>query len=209
MSYLFISVVIAVLALDTTIAFQLLLSQPIFTCTFLGLILGDVMVGAEIGAMMQLLWLNTVPAGGIRAPDGNIASMVTCAVVLIFTGELTPNVLWLTAFLAGLVASFLGNWLTTLRRRVNQWLYQQSLKAVEEVEVSRINLLQWGPPLFHVVTVAISVTAMFLVVGFGIDMFADQAGNFEQQLFWIKPMIWAMGLGLLADLLWKNLRSRG
>ena len=59
-----LSLFIAFLGLDTTIAFQVMISQPIFSCPILGWLLGDPLTGMEIGAMMQLLWLNNIPAGG-------------------------------------------------------------------------------------------------------------------------------------------------
>ena len=178
-----IAFVIAILALDTTIAFQLLLSQPVFSCSILGFLMGDAMTGAQIGTMMQLLWLNAVPTGGVRAPEGEIASMVTCAIVLLFSSAVTPNVLLTVAFVMGLIVSHLAMSLTSLRRQVNRWFYHQVLQAIEEDKLSRIGLLHWGPPLFYVAMVTTGLSLIFAALSFGVMLFADKINKFEQQLF--------------------------
>ena len=58
-----IALFIGFLSLDTTIAFQMLISQPIFSCGILGWIFGNPALGIEIGIMMQLLWINIIPSG--------------------------------------------------------------------------------------------------------------------------------------------------
>jgi len=42
MDLIFLSAIIGFLALDTTVAFQMLLSSPLFACPILGWILGDI-----------------------------------------------------------------------------------------------------------------------------------------------------------------------
>ena len=63
MELILISVFISILALDITIAFQVLISSPIFAGPLLGWLLGDVWLGFEMGFLFQLLWLSKIPAG--------------------------------------------------------------------------------------------------------------------------------------------------
>ncbi len=61
--------IILLLSYDTTLFFQSLLSQPIFSCQLIGLLAGDYELGLAIGAVSQILFLSYAPVGGARIPD--------------------------------------------------------------------------------------------------------------------------------------------
>ena len=63
----------ALLELDTTYAFQTLVSRPIIAGPIFGLVTGDVMAGVQVGIFAELLFVDVSPLGGIIPPSGVIA----------------------------------------------------------------------------------------------------------------------------------------
>lgn len=66
----------ALLELDTTYAFQLLLSRPIIAGPLFGLFTGDVMAGLQAGLFAELLFIDSAPLGGIIPPSGVVACVI-------------------------------------------------------------------------------------------------------------------------------------
>lgn len=66
----------SLLELDTTYAFQLLLSRPIIAGPLFGLFTGDVMAGVQVGVFAELLFADISPLGGIIPPSGVVATVV-------------------------------------------------------------------------------------------------------------------------------------
>ncbi len=66
----------ALLELDTTYAFQTLLSRPIIAAPIFGWLTGDVAAGIQIGIFAELLFADVSPLGGIIPPSGVVASAV-------------------------------------------------------------------------------------------------------------------------------------
>jgi len=204
MSYFFTAAVIGFLSLDTTVAFQMLISQPLFASTILGWLLGDIQLGFEIGVLMQLLWLSTIPAGAAKFPEGNIASMVTVAIVLYFNPTPYPNSILLIAFLIGLVVSYCGTLLTILDRKINGSFFKWAVDAAEKAGFHRITLLE-----------IISVLIYFLMMAFlayGALLFADYimkivqpffTETIETKLIVLKPTILGIGIALTFPMIYR------
>jgi PTS system mannose-specific IIC component len=73
-----------VVGLDTTAAFQIMVSQPLVACTILGWMVGDPVTGVSVGVVTQLLWMGKLPVGAATFPDGNLGALVAAALVLHF-----------------------------------------------------------------------------------------------------------------------------
>ena len=208
-TYLFIALVIGLLALDTTIAFQILISQPLFSCSILGLILGDFARGVEIGIMMQLLWLNIVPAGAAVFPEGNTASMVTCALVLLFGEVGYPNLVLTTAFIIGIAVSYFGAWVTVMDRKINGRFLELTMNAAEHASFRRIILLDIGSIIIYFLLMS---AMAFVAIGFGrIIIFyltSTISLSIERYLVFVKPTIWGIGIFLTGQLFYTALRKR-
>ena len=204
-----ISLLIGILALDTTIAFQVLISHPIFSCSILGFVLGDFTQGVEIGIMMQLLWLNIVPAGAAVFPEGNTASMVTCAAVLLLSSLGYPNLVLTVAFLIGIGVSYLGAWLTVKDRKLNDRILRLTLKAAEHASFKKIILLDVGSIFLYLVLMSclaflgIIAAEFILHYSAGFHPLAQ-----EKSLVFVKPTIWGIGLFLTGQLFYNALRKR-
>lgn len=57
------AVVLAFLALDETALGQFMVSRPIVTGPVIGWLLGRVDIGLELGALIELIWINDLPVG--------------------------------------------------------------------------------------------------------------------------------------------------
>jgi len=69
-------VLAALLELDTTYAFQTLISRPIIAGPIFGLVTGDVMAGVQVGIFTELLFADISPLGGIIPPSGVVACVI-------------------------------------------------------------------------------------------------------------------------------------
>ena len=109
-----------IVALDTTAVFQVLISQPLVSCTIVGLLLGNPTVGIIIGIVMELPWLLEITAGGARFSESNLGS-VTAASIAIIAIQVThrQEISFLLALLTGVLISYLGGKLVIWQRKKN------------------------------------------------------------------------------------------
>jgi len=104
-----------VLALDGTSVGQVMVSRPLVAGTLTGLVAGDPLLGAAIGAVLELYLLVSFPTGGSRFPEGATATVVavgSCAGVA-GTGTLAM------AIAVGLVWGHVGGLSIAWLRRIN------------------------------------------------------------------------------------------
>lgn len=195
MSYLLPSIVIGVLALDTTIAFQILLSQPIFACPILGWILGNPQLGFEIGLIMQLLWLHLLPVGSVIFPEGNVASMVICTIAVSFSDLPYPNLIFTFAVLIGILVSFGGAWLTVLDRKINEMFLKLALKSAQRVNIRQIKLIEFQSIFIYFVLMTLLAFLSLLSSDFALNFIEDLfSESLEQKFVMIKPVILGTGV---------------
>jgi mannose/fructose/N-acetylgalactosamine-specific phosphotransferase system component IIC len=64
-----------VLILDTVAAGQFFISSPLVSCTVLGWVLGNPLLGALVGVLLTLPWLGTLPVGAYTPPDSPTAAL--------------------------------------------------------------------------------------------------------------------------------------
>ena len=68
-----------IISMDTTSGPQVLISEPVVSCSLLGIIFGIPETGLKIGILYQLLWLGYMPLGAVRLSDGNMAAFISTA----------------------------------------------------------------------------------------------------------------------------------
>jgi mannose/fructose/N-acetylgalactosamine-specific phosphotransferase system component IIC len=66
-------------AVDGVAAVQSMASRPLVAGWIAGLLLGDPLLGAEVGLLLELYILVSVPSGGGRYPEGGTAAVVAVA----------------------------------------------------------------------------------------------------------------------------------
>ena len=165
MDILPISLVGGLLALDTTAVMQVLISQPLVSGTILGWLLGDVTLGLHIGILLQFLWLNQLPVGAAKIPEGNLASVI--AVILVFRLEMfldaKYNMLILAVILYTLFISYIGTLLITQLRKWNILFLDRVSKLLDEGYVCSLGQINMMALLMHlgVITGAILISVLF------------------------------------------------
>lgn len=209
MSNLLLSLLIGFLGLDTTIAFQVLISQPIFACPIIGWLLGNPALGIEIGIMMQLIWLNVLPVGAAVFLEGNIASMVTCAIAIQFEALNLPNLVFTAAFIIGMAVSYLGARLTVLDRKVNGLILKLTLEAAQKASLKQIALLDFASVLIYFLMMSgLAYAALWgaeQVVPFLKENLPSSA---EQKLEFVKPAAWGLGISLTLPMVYRSIRQK-
>ena len=207
MSYFTTALFIGFLSLDTTIAFQVLVSQPIFSCPIIGLLLGNAPLGFEIGLLMQLIWLSSIPAGATSFPEGNLASMIVCAVMIYFEKLPEQNILLTLTFLFGILVSYLGASVTELDRRINGKLLNLINREADEGKVHQITILEGGSILIYFLLMSALAYVSLNVAAWAIaGLQGMMAADLDAKLVIIKPVILGLGFGLTWPMFFKALR---
>lgn len=205
MSNLLTSLLIGFLGLDTTVAFQVLISQPLFSCTILGWLYGDLALGIEIGLMMQLLWLNIIPAGATIFPEGNIGSMVTGAIVLQYQPLEIPNLVFSTGFAVGILVSYVGAYVTVIDRKFNGYILELTLRAVRKGRFSKITWLDMLSILIYFLLMSLLAFAALTLAGWAMPWLHDSLGGLEANLRLVKPSVWGLGIALTLPMIYRAL----
>lgn len=203
-----IALLIGFIGLDTTIAFQVLISQPIFSCSILGWIFGDPALGVEIGIMMQLLWINIIPSGATTFPEANIASMVTCAIALKFAQLGLPNLVFTSAFIIGIIVSYAGDRLTIIDRKLNGKILDMILKAARDANLSKITFLDIVSIIIYFSIMSTLTFLALLLADWLVPLLQERYSYLENKLILVKPAIWGMGIALTTPLVVKTIRTR-
>lgn len=213
MELILISLFISVLALDITIAFQVLLSSPIFAGPLLGWLLGDVWLGFEIGFLFQLLWLSKIPAGAFIVPEGNIASMIAVGLVLLLKEVGFPNTTLVLVFIEAIIISYIGALLTLFYRKLNGKILNLMIKEVESVHLKVMLILEVGSMFIYFFGVFLLTYVTLLLSTQLLPQLIHLVGShFESQFIIVKPVIMGIGLAsvypILRDAIQKKAKDK-
>ncbi len=74
--------------LDRTAAFQLMLHRPLVTASLIGGIFGDFAAGAQVGAVLELLYIARLPVGASVPPDDTGAAVFCGAAAAIASSSI-------------------------------------------------------------------------------------------------------------------------
>ncbi len=146
MEWIIVSLIAAALVMDTSAAFQVLISQPLIACTAIGLFLNEPALGLQMGLLTQLLWVGNLPVGAAVVPAGNPASVIA-AIVVIKLKEEIPDlnyILILAALVYGLILSYLGSKIVKQNRKWNVWFFNKAVMLVEKGRGDKIGYLNWS-----------------------------------------------------------------
>jgi len=143
MEFFILSIIGAALVMDTSVAFQVLVSQPIIASTIIGWIMGDPLLGLEFGLLLQLLWIGHLPVGAHIVPAGNFASIVSTVVAISLieaNPELKSFIILVTIFYV-LVLSYAGAKVVKLNRNYNIVFFDKALKSIESGNLRHISMI--------------------------------------------------------------------
>ena len=130
--YLLAGLVAMLTGLDRVALVQVMISRPLVAAPLTGLVLGNPLLGLEVGMLLELLWLGRLPVGAAIPPDDT--QVAVGATVLAFSmGQMLDLVGMPMVILAVLVAIPLGKFgqiFDRLARNVNDRLAVAGLKAL-------------------------------------------------------------------------------
>ncbi|HVB31391.1 MAG TPA: PTS sugar transporter subunit IIC [Gemmatimonadaceae bacterium] len=111
-----------VAGLDTVSFPQAMISRPLVAATLGGMLAGAPMHGLLVGAVLELIALETLPVGASRYPEWGSASVVAGAIYATGAkgGEVVGSLV--VAVLGGLFVAWIGGWtMVKLRQRNAVW----------------------------------------------------------------------------------------
>ena len=130
--YLLAGLVAMLTGLDRVALVQVMISRPLVAAPLTGLVLGNPLLGLEVGMLLELLWLGRLPVGAAIPPDDT--QVAVGATVLAFSmGQMLDLVGMPMVILAVLVAIPLGKFgqvFDRLARNVNDRLAVAGLKSL-------------------------------------------------------------------------------
>jgi mannose/fructose/N-acetylgalactosamine-specific phosphotransferase system component IIC len=119
----------ALLGLDVVSFPQAMISRPLVAATLGGAVAGDAMSGLLIGAILELIALDTLPFGASRYPEWGSASVVAGA---LFAVDPTRSAAALAmAVLGGLATAWVGGWSMVRLRELNARWARSKADALE------------------------------------------------------------------------------
>ncbi len=202
MEIVLLSLLISFLALDTTVAFQVLISSPLFACTILGWFMGKVTLGLEMGFLFQLLWLGKIPAGAANIPEGNLASMIGAALVLLNSDNAFPNSTLALVFLTSIVISYLGAKITVRYRKLNVRILDVILSQVRREKFRLIFMIELGSIFLYFIFMFLLTFVSIEVLHNLLPVWIHFVGKFfEEQLIVVKPTMLGIGMAMILPLL--------
>jgi mannose/fructose/N-acetylgalactosamine-specific phosphotransferase system component IIC len=163
---LLIALIGSLLALDTTVAFQFLISQPLFSCTLIGYLSGNPMVGLQVGFYLQLIWLSSLPVGAAILPEGNTAAIVIAALVTgFYNGDNFYSLLVIGLFY-GLLISYFGGELVVLYRKTNTFILHKAITFAGKGETKYLSYINLFALSYHFFLMFILIIAALTIGDF-------------------------------------------
>lgn len=140
-----IAVIGSLLVLDTTVAFQFLISQPLIACTIIGSLMGNAQMGLMVGFYLQLIWLSYLPVGAAVVPEGNVASIVMTTLVIRFVSQFNGfYTVFMLVFVYTIAVSYFGGQIVVVFRKLNSVILNKINRYIESGDfklISTVNAL--------------------------------------------------------------------
>ena len=174
--------------------------NPIIDGALVGLILGDWMTGATIGATIQLIYMGQITVGGISSFDKCYAGVIATAVTML--SHQTPEVGVTIAVTLGTIGLLASN----LTMTVNAVFVHMADKYIETGETKRLWIYNWLlPNLFAGVVYGLPA---FIVCYFGAGVFesfmASLPAFISNALTVVGSILPALGIGMMFKAVYKQ-----
>lgn len=196
-----ITAVVAILAgLDRTAAGQFMLCRPIVAAPLTGWLLGDVVIGLQVGAMLELLWIGRLPVGAAIPPDDSQVA-VGCtflAIVSQANSGFPPQAVAAASLLIGMPLGKTGQLFDRLARSANARLLTKAECALDSGRFECLEKYHLQG-LWHFA--AASLATLTIVVGGGLVCLPMILRYLEKPLIAAAPWIYLLfpliGIGSL------------
>ncbi|MBI4777056.1 MAG: PTS sugar transporter subunit IIC [Deltaproteobacteria bacterium] len=136
----------ALLWLDRTHAFQVMISRPIVAAPFIGVLLGNPMDGLLVGVTVELLWTHHLPMGSATPPDETaFAILATSTGILgLETETALAHADLMYGFAVFLPVAYLYRRVDLRLKETNSRFSRQAEKALEARRLKMLARLNWG-----------------------------------------------------------------
>jgi len=195
-----LSFLFALLCLDKKHIFQFALSQPLITCSIIGLYFDMPIPAMHFGLIVQLLWLSNLPIGAAKTPEGNIGSIIGCILYVQNIDKFTEygNLLLIVTFLITVFVSYAASRLESFDRRINIKLFDYNCNALNVNEKSGFGSII---VLSLIVQFLINFVTIFWGLFFGGELifYLSEISSTSYNFLWqyIEITIIGSGLGML------------
>jgi len=158
---------------------------------------------------MQLLWLHIIPVGSIVFPEGNIASMIICAIVVLFEELPYPNLVFTTAVMIGIFVSYAGAWVTVLDRKINGSFLKFAQKSAQRGKMIQINLIEAVSIIIYFLIMTVFVFVCLHLGSIALKFLGTYfSPALEQKVIMIKPVIFGIGIMFTIQLIFKSVKKK-
>lgn len=151
--------------LDRTAAFQVMLHRPLIVATILGGVFGNLAAGAQVGAVLELLYLARLPVGASIPPDDTGAAVFAGAAAAASSSSigLDPGA-FTGILLLAVPCAEIGKYTDRFVRRVNGRIAHITIESVERGDLKAVEHgLFAGLTLFAVTGVVLAL--LFAALG--------------------------------------------
>ena len=169
-------------ALDETAFLQVMISRPIVAAPLAGWLMGDVSSGLFLGTILEVFYLDILPAGAAYFPDSGLAAVGGTGVLTLsgkYFADTSPGV-WLLVLLVVICSAFIGGWSITLVRRRNDYLLRRVESSLQRGRLWVISLYQWMGLAFSFLRGLVLTFILSSLFLFGVRW---SAGGFQSSIF--------------------------
>lgn len=152
-----------VVGLDLVSVGQAMFARPLVAATVAGVVLGDPMAGATVGAILELFALDVLPIGAVRYPDYGVGAVAAAATAAHAPGALSTGI----AVCVGLAVAYIGERGMRLVRLSNTADVRRVRHALDGGGVQAVVAIHTRG-LFRDALRSLAVTALGLVMAFGV-----------------------------------------
>ncbi|MFZ2958455.1 MAG: PTS sugar transporter subunit IIC [Candidatus Ozemobacteraceae bacterium] len=215
------AIIAGLVDLDSTAAWQVMISQPVVAAPLTGLFLGNfadeasagLKLGLVVGTILQLVWIEQLPLGMNVPPDAALASVISVGLGFLagrpyetyVEREVCNTVALLVAVALGLVGRSMDIWIRRLNNAIDTWVCGRIAEGdLRSVEV--------GHTLGGLLTFTKAFLFCFFVIMGGVEplRYFTQSLNFNQNTGFIviQGLLPAVGFAVLASRVIENRRER-
>jgi len=138
-----------IVSMDTTSGPQALISEPLVSCSLVGMLLGMPGEGLLMGLLFQMLWFDYMPLGAVRLTDNNMASFISTASLLMaakmygFEDSILRAAI-LPSMIFGIGVGLSGLYLNDFIRKRNGRRSEEIIASVEQGSLPAIMVKHWA-----------------------------------------------------------------
>ncbi len=181
--------------LDRTAAFQLMLHRPLVVASLTGAVFGNFSAGAQVGAVLELLYIARLPVGASIPPDDTGAALYGGAAAATGASSigLDPGS-FCAILLLSVACAEIGKFVDRSVRRINGRIAHLTLESVDRGDAAAVeNGLLAGLTLFALSGVAVAVLFVGLGAATSVHLLSRFGPESRQQFAALLPALPLLG----------------